>query len=120
MIAADVITEARRDLADEGSTKRWANSELWGFMVAGMNYIWDTRPDARFDDDGEYVTGGLTLPTMAGETLPPDVLNLDDRFAVALTHYVAYRALLNDTDDEGNARKATMHLQLWNDALSKR
>lgn len=118
MTASDIITPARKMLADETATYRWANTTLWDqWGTEGMQDIWEKRPDARFTSAGVYTTS-LTLPVCSGETLPTTTLDLQGVWRKALTDYVCYRAFSQDADDVQNLQRAAGHKLLYDAALA--
>jgi len=119
MKAADVINRVREVLSDEDSTNyRWTNLVLCDYWLnEGMRKIWEKRPDARFDDNGNVNKFAKVAVTGASQDLPEDTLVLGDDWLEALMDFVLYRAFSEDDADEYNAARAAEHRANYQEEL---
>jgi hypothetical protein len=111
MTGRDVITMARRQLADDQGEKRWSDAALLAYLVEGQDEIVRQRPETRLGLDGARSTVAAVADLSAA-------LTLDASWRGALADYVCFRAFSEDAADEANASRAQQHYQLYQARLA--
>lgn len=101
MTASDVITAARRVLADEGSPYRWDNTRLTQYVNDALREAVRRRPDLLLKTDH-------TLQTVADKNIG-ETLILGEYWRQALAFFVASRALQEDSADKVNLDRAEQY-----------
>lgn len=109
MTPNSVIPSIRRAIHDPNGT-RWSDAVLRQYIYEGEIHIIGDHPEAQY---GARVAN----PDPVLATANTDTLSIMDDYNVALTHYVAYQALIEDSDDENNLKLAMAHYKLYQEAI---
>lgn len=113
MQARDVIQIVRHQLTDlEAGNYRWPDSLLLAYLEAGQRLLLRARPELWLDDSGERRTASAAV-TVTGATLI-----VEEAWLQALTDYVVYRALIQDSSDTANMERAAIAKAQWEQAVA--
>ena len=107
MTVASIEAAARRLLQDKNTPYRWDGAEIRDALQEGIGALNAIRPETR------YVNGEL-VDYVALPEEDDAVIDISDRFAEALTYYVAYRCYLDDSSDTVNQQLADSYLSKFN------
>jgi hypothetical protein len=101
-----------RDQVQDPNGVRWTKAKVVGYLNAGERFVFGKRPDAFYKT--AIITDYSSLTAIADAPAVTDVLNIADRYAMALVHYAVASLLREDADDEHNQRLAEQHDQeMW-------
>jgi hypothetical protein len=109
MLSGAVVTDVRAALTDPNAT-RWTNTTLYAYIFAGEKIIVELHPEAQYHTRVAKAT--VTLCTALTDTL-----TIGEHWQDALTHYVAWRCFLEDSDSEGNAKLAAIHYKSFQEMV---
>jgi len=101
MTTTEVITAARRILADTGTPYEWSNDSLLQYVNDGVRESVRRRPDLLLSTDH-------TLATVADKNLG-EAVALGYYWRQALAFFVASRALQEDSADKVNLDRAEQY-----------
>ncbi|WP_458763666.1 hypothetical protein [Cupriavidus basilensis] len=101
-----VIDRGRVPLNDADKV-RYPDATLLGYVNDGVAEVYALRPDLRF---GKF---GVALPDL----LPGDTFPLSPQHAVAMQHYLVYRAEMKD-DEHVNANREIKAYKLFQTLVS--
>ena len=110
MIASDVITLSREALNDTERDYRFEDAELLRALDEACQELKLDRPDLLLTSTGTY--GTVDTVDALGDTLAYDVT-----YRNALANKVCHKIYVKDSEDDGNARLAQDHLQLYKLAI---
>lgn len=68
----------------------------------------------------EIVFSSVPAPHQVSDTIPDDVIKLDDSYAPAVVDYMLHRAYSKDADHSVNIQRAQMHYQAFMTSLGKK
>jgi hypothetical protein len=103
----NVVDSARVPLNDAAKT-RYTDPQLLGYLNDGLAEAYSLRPDLRF---GKYSTN-IELLALS------DTFPLSGAHAVALSHYIVFRAENRD-DEHVNANRETKSFKLFERGIMK-
>jgi hypothetical protein len=105
MLMSALIARARKDLKDTGSQFRWDDSTMLEYANEGRVEIAKLRIDA--------YCGSTLVTEYPGDVTLKEATGLQPYFETALRHYVCYRALIEDSEHQGNQATAAMFLNSY-------
>ena len=109
--AADAITVIDDQLRDSGV--QFVEAKKLRYLDEGQQQIYDDHPEAAQINDAKII---VSAPPVISATTSP--ISLIRGFQMALVHYVCWRALAENTDDEANQALAEKHHGWYMEAMS--
>lgn len=105
MTASDVLNEFRPMVSDASSI-RWTDPAAILLLCNVLDEIWVRRRSAF-----NLTSIPLTMP--AKPSVVGSTVYVQDSYRLPMAHYMAFLALMEDSDDAANAKLATMHYDLY-------
>lgn len=107
MTVAEIERKARRILKDAVPEYRWASNEIREALQEGVFALNAIRPETRY-------VGGRLVDAVYLPASDADRIDVDDRYAEALTYFVVYKCYLDDDSDTTNQQLAESYLGKFN------
>ncbi len=92
---SDVVSRVRDARSDSIEDYRWEDPELWRYIDDGVIQIVSRNPESQYEDFVEAID---TSPV----TSPDDTIEIERHYMDSLVHYVNFRALSKDSEDNAN------------------
>jgi hypothetical protein len=108
--SAGLVTEVGKQLQDTANIT-WTAATIYEYATRTQRVIRNRRPDAMCTESSiSYAAPG----TVDAATNP----TIDDRFFMAMVHYICFLCLSEDADDEENKRLADAHFNHYAEEIS--
>lgn len=108
---AAIITEVRAMLSDTVTPYRWSDELIRRYIYDGEMMCVKNHPEAQYDTSVANADPTL-YTTTDGDT------TVTERWKVPLAHYVSWRILIEDYEDELNAKLAQVHYGFFTQEMS--
>jgi hypothetical protein len=108
--AADLITLIQYQLRDAGI--QWIEAKILKYLDEGQQAIFGFHPEAAQTSDTAIIE---SAPAAISATTT--VLGITRPFYMALVHFVCWKCLGEDTDDEHNQQLAEWHHRQFMEAM---
>jgi len=108
--AADLISLIQYQLRDSGV--QWVEAKMLDYLDEGQQEIVDDHPEAAQTDDTIIIESAPDAITASTSTI-----GLRRGFHIALVHYVCWKCLTENTDDEYNQQLAAEHHRMYLEAM---